>query len=242
MYVESSKQKASSWPLSNDYYFDSIFINLPNIVKKPREQHFGLTGFQNFSSWKSRTAIILPFLVSSFPYYKTRKLFFRLISLPNIIANNSFLSPHFSAQRGVYCMSIVTNPFFCECRVQCPCGERSALSAVISLLKAFGCGKLCAARRVLLTWDIRRYMHTAPSPEASSADLLLQQTTTSSLSTANQTNQRSNWDSARAHYIHRECIFLFTLMVCALGKKRRHKVNVWSAPNIQLSLLTQALQ
>jgi hypothetical protein len=78
-------------------------------------------------------------------------------------------------------------------------------------------------------------MHTALSPEASSADLLLQQTTTSSLSTANQaTDQPAKQPTPRVY-------FSFYTGVRA-GEKRRHKVNVWSAPNIQLSLLTQALQ
>jgi hypothetical protein len=85
-------------------------------------------------------------------------------------------------------------------------------------------------------------MHTALSPEASSADLLLQQTTTSSLSTANPTNQPTSekQPTPRAH-IHQRVYFSFYTGVRA-GEKRRHKVNVWSAPNIQLSLLTQALQ
>jgi hypothetical protein len=106
-----------------------------------------LTNFQNFGSWKCKTAI---FLHSSFAFPCNKETFLLYNhSLPNIIAKLIFCSRALlgTARCSV---SIVTNPFFCECRVQCPCGERCC--CVISLLKASGDG----ARRLALASSARR--------------------------------------------------------------------------------------
>jgi hypothetical protein len=205
-------------------------------------QFFELTTIQTLLLGnKNRNISPIP-CFKPFPWCITRKLF----TIRNQFAKYYCQTRFFSISKST--VSIVTNPSLLLLRMSGAVPLRSA--AVISLLKASGDGArgvwlsqvLCAARRVLLTWDIRRYMHTALSPEASSADLLLQQTTTSSLSTANPTNQPTSekQPTPRAH-IHQRVYFSFYTGVRA-GEKRRHKVNVWSAPNIQLSLLTQALQ